>query len=64
MRKEKEFLLNRTPGMYFVPIAGSGPSPLLAALAQAAEEARQNGKKPIFFSHPDRADQNPEGEKE
>ena len=65
MSGKKPILLNQNPnGLYFIPLARDGPSPIVKALVEAVKEVRQKtGKAPVFFSHrPKGTPQNPEGE--
>jgi hypothetical protein len=60
----KQEPISSTPvsDLYIIPQWGSKPSPMLAAMAKAAREARQRGETPIFFSQAKGSQQNPEGE--
>jgi hypothetical protein len=65
MSGKKPILLNQTTGgLYFIPMAKDGPSPVVKAFAAAVKEVRRKtGKAPVYFSHePKGTPQNPEGE--
>ena len=65
MSGKKRIPLNPTPdGLYFIPLARDGPSPIAKAFVEAVKEVRQKtGKPPVFFSpRPKGTPQNPEGE--